>query len=57
MHFSPKILRLNIGQFGTVFSSPEHSLSIGFDPGTGVFGFCSVFGVWDCFWPNFGNRK
>ena len=57
MHFSPKIFRLNIGQFGTVFSSPKHSLSIGFDPGTSVFGFCSVFGVWDCFWPNSGNRK
>ena len=49
VHFSPKILRLNIGQFGTVVNSPRHSLSIGFDPGTGVFELCNVFGVWVVF--------
>ena len=45
VHFSPKILGLNIGQFGTIFGSPEKCLSIGFDPGTGVYGFCCVFEV------------
>ena len=57
MHFSPKILGLNIGRFGTVFSNSGQCLSIGFDPGSGVFGFCCVFGVWGCFRPNFGNGK
>ena len=57
VHFSPKILKLNIGQFGTIVNSPGHSLSIGFDPGTGVFEFCSVIGVWGCFWPNSRNGK
>ena len=49
MHFSTKNLGLNIRQFGNVFSSLKHCLSIGFDPGTGVFEFCCVFGVWGCF--------
>ena len=57
MHFNPKILGLNIGQFGTIFSSLGQCLNIGFDPGIGVFRFSSVFRVWGCFWPNSGNRK
>ena len=57
MHFNPKILGLNIGQFGTIFGSPGQCLSIGFDPGTGVFGFCCVFEVWGFFWPNSRNGK
>ena len=57
MHFSPKILELNNGQFGTIFGSPGQCLSIGFDPGIGVFGFCCVFEVWGFFWPNSGNGK
>ena len=45
VHFSPKILGLNIGQFGTIFGSPEKCFSIGFDPRTGVYRFCCVFEV------------
>ena len=49
VHFSPKILGLNIGQFGTVFYSLEQPLSLVLILGTGVFEFCCVFGVWGCF--------
>ena len=43
MQFSPKILGLNVGRFGTVSSSPGLCLRIGFDSGTNVFGLCYVF--------------
>ena len=57
VRFSPKILGLNVGMFELFLGSPELCLEIGFDPGTDVFGFCCVFGVWGCFWPNFGSEK
>ena len=47
MQFSPKILGLNVGMFGTVSSSPRLCLRTGFDPGTNVFGFfLCVLVVW-----------
>ena len=49
MRFSPKILGLNVGMFGLFSSSLGLCLEIGFDPKTGVFGFCCVFGIWGCF--------
>ena len=49
--FSPKILGLSVGIFWTVFDSLGLWLRFGFDPGTDVFRFCCVFGVWGCFWP------
>ena len=48
---------LNVGMFGLFSSSPGLWLEIGFDLGTDVFGFCFVFRVWGCFWPNFGSEK
>ena len=43
VQFSPKILRLNVGKFGTVSGSPRLCLRNGFDSGTDVFGLCCVF--------------
>ena len=51
--FSPKILGLSVGIFWTVFDSLGLWLRFGFDPGTDVFRFCCVFGVWGYFWPKF----
>ena len=48
VRFSPKILGLNVGMFGTVFGQSRTVFEIGFSPGTNVFGFflcVLVFGV------------
>ena len=43
VRFSPKILGLNGGMFGTISSCLGLCLRIVFDPKTDVFRFCSMF--------------
>ena len=43
MRFSPKILELNVGMFGTIFGQYRTMFEIGFGLETYVFGFCCVF--------------
>ena len=45
MRFSPKILGLNVGMFGTFFGSPELCLRLVLVPGLMSSGFFVYFGV------------
>ena len=44
MRFSPKILGLNVGMFGTMFRQSRTVFEIGFGLEIDVFGYCCVFG-------------